>query len=39
MIYVLYILFIFELIYCYKRERDKQKYIRDHTVIIKERSD
>ena len=36
---MIYVLFILLVIYSYKKERDKQKYVRDHTVIIKERSD
>ena len=36
MIYILFVLF-----YIYNRiiERDKQKYVKEHTVIIRERSD
>ena len=36
---MIYVLFILLVIYNYVIERDKQKYVRDHTVIIKERSD
>ena len=33
------LLFVLLYIYNYIRERDKLKYVREHTVIIKERSD
>ena len=33
------LLFVLLYIYNYKKERDKQKYVKEHTVIIKERSD
>ena len=34
---MIYVLFILSIIYNYIRERDKQKYVREHTVIIKEK--
>ena len=33
------LLFVLLYIYNYIIERDKQKYVKEHTVIIKERSD
>ena len=36
MIYILLVLFY---IYNRMKEREKRKYVREHTVIIKERSD
>ena len=34
---MIYVLFILLVIYNYKKERDKQKYVKDHIVIIKEK--
>ena len=36
---MIYVLFILLVIYNCIIERDKQKYVKEHTVIIKERSD
>ena len=34
---MIYVLFILLVIYNYKKERDKQKYVKEHTVIIREK--
>ena len=34
---MIYVLFILLVIYNYMKEREKRKYVKEHTVIIKEK--
>ena len=34
---IVFIWVVLSIIYSYKKERDKQKYVKEHTVIIREK--